>query len=387
MLASTLGVRLLLWIGDTIPLPPRPALMDALTRVQVTNDADSGDGFQLTFSLGRQNPLDWDLLDGSLTPMKRVVIAVDLGIVPEVLIDGIITQHNLTPSNDPGRSTLTVTGTNLSVMLDLEEKNRPYKNQPDFVIVGSVVGSYPQYGFLPAVMPSTDVPIELQTIPRQYETDLGLVRRLAERNGFVFYIEPVTFGVNKSYWGPVIRAGLPQPALTMNMGASTNVTSMSFANDALAPVTASGAIVEPTTKIEIPIPALPPLRIPPLALVPAPAHRKTILRESANENPARAALASVSAATSSPEAVSGQGQLESVRYGKVLRARGLVGVRGAGFSYDGFYYVKGVTHQITKGTYTQSFRLSARRDRVAQPGAADMSPGRNFFGKFRGIGH
>ena len=38
--------------------------MDALTRVQVTNDADSGDGFQLTFTLGRKNPLDWDLLDG-----------------------------------------------------------------------------------------------------------------------------------------------------------------------------------------------------------------------------------------------------------------------------------------------------------------------------------
>ena len=54
--ASTLGVRLLLWIGDTVPMPPRPALMDALTRVQVTNDADSGDGFQLTFSARPQEP-------------------------------------------------------------------------------------------------------------------------------------------------------------------------------------------------------------------------------------------------------------------------------------------------------------------------------------------
>jgi len=284
-----------------------------------------------------------------------------------VLIDGVITQHNVTPSNDPGRSTLTVTGTNLSVMLDLEEKNRPYKNQPDFIIVGSVLGSYPQFGFVPMIAPSSDVPIELQTIPRQYETDLGLVRRLAQRNGFVFYIEPMTFGLNKFYWGPVIRAGLPQPALTMNMGASTNVTSMSFTNDALAPVAASGSMVEQTTQIEIPIPAMPPIRIPPLALVPAPAHRKTILREAANQSSGRAALAAVSAATSAPEAVSGQGQLESVRYGKVLRARGLVGVRGAGFSYDGLYYVKGVTHQITKGTYTQSFRLT--RD-----GTGSLSP-------------
>jgi hypothetical protein len=33
-------------------------------------------------------------------------------------------------------------------------------------------------------------------------------------------------------------------------------------------------------------------------------------------------------------------------------------VRGSGFSYDGLYYVKSVTHQIARGSYTQSFRLS-----------------------------
>ena len=29
---------------------------------------------------------------------------------------------------------------------------------------------------------------------------------MAERNGFVFYIEPLTFGVNTAYWGPENRA-------------------------------------------------------------------------------------------------------------------------------------------------------------------------------------
>jgi len=69
-------------------------------------------------------------------------------------------------------------------------------------------------------------------------------------------------------------------------------------------------------------------------------------------------LSSGSEATRAPEAVSGQGQLDTVRYGSVLRARRLVGVRGSGFSYNGLFYVKSVTHEITKGSYTQSFRLS-----------------------------
>ena len=36
----------------------------------------------------------------------------------------------------------------------------------------------------------------------------------------------------------------------------------------------------------------------------------------------------------------------------------LVGLRGAGYTYDGFYYVKSVTHSITRGEYKQNFSLT-----------------------------
>jgi hypothetical protein len=42
----------------------------------------------------------------------------------------------------------------------------------------------------------------------------------------------------------------------------------------------------------------------------------------------------------------------------VLRARELVGVRGAGITYDGLYYVKSVTHNLQRGSYTQNFTLA-----------------------------
>jgi phage protein D len=56
--------------------------------------------------------------------------------------------------------------------------------------------------------------------------------------------------------------------------------------------------------------------------------------------------------------VTGQGTVQTARYGGVLRARSLVGVRGAGLDYDGFYYVRSVTHNITRSSYSQSFGLS-----------------------------
>jgi hypothetical protein len=53
-----------------------------------------------------------------------------------------------------------------------------------------------------------------------------------------------------------------------------------------------------------------------------------------------------------------QGELDALQYGGVLKPRGIVGVRGAGFTHDGFYYVKSVNHSISKGQYKQRFSLS-----------------------------
>jgi len=358
MLSSFLGLRLVLWAGPTVPIPPPPGTLDALQSVEVTNDGNGEDGFQITFAL-KKGLLDYEMLSaGTFDPFRRVWIGAVMGVVPELLIDGIVTHHQIAPSGEPGQSTLTVTGRSVSVMMDLEEKNAKFENQPDFLIATRIIAEYAQYGLIPDVRPTTDIPIMLDRIPRQAETDLGFLRRMAERNGFVFYIEPVTFGVNRAYFGPPSRIGLPQPALTMNMGHDTNLTSLRFNNDAMAPVGTRGSFVEPFTKMAIPIPALPSLRIPPLSSSPASARRTALVRDSANRSPAQAALAGLSRSESAPDPVEGTGEVDAVRYGSVLRARRLVGVRGAGVGYDGFYYVKRVTHRIEIGRYTQQFTLS-----------------------------
>jgi hypothetical protein len=359
MLTSTLGVRLILMLGKTVPLPASYDVMTSLQRVEVTNDAQNGDGFQITFALSKSQPAEYTLLQsGDLDPSTRVIIAVLLGVIPQVLIDGIITHHQHAPNNDPGQSTLTVTGKDVSVMLDLEEKNESHQNQPDFVIATKIIASYAKYGLIPAVTPTTDVPIMIDRIPRQHETDFAFITRMAQRNGFVFYIEPLTFGANTAYWGPPSRAGLPQPALTLGSGMSGNLRSLHFTEDAMAPVETKGTFVEPITKTAIPIPSLPSLRIPPLAASSTPALRKAVTRDTANRNPAQAATAALAASTNAPDPVSGNGEIDTVRYGSVLRARKLVGIRGAGLKYDGNYYVRRVTHTITIGDYKQSFQVS-----------------------------
>jgi hypothetical protein len=365
MLSSLLGIRLLLCIGKTVPRPASYEVMNALTGVEVTNEVTNdveqpGDGFQLSFTIGKNKRGEYSLLQsGALDPDARVIIGVLLGVTLQPLIDGVIFNHQVSPGEQPGTSTLTVSGRDISVMLDLEEKDRPYKQQSDSTIVSDILKNYDRFGILPfQVTPTTDVPSEADRIPGQHETDLKFIHSLAQRNGFVFYIEPVTMGVNRAYWGPENRSGRRQPALTYDMGPSTNVTTLRLMNDALAPIATSGTFVEPITKTSIRIPALPSLRIPPLTSTAGSARRTERLRCTANRNPAQAATAAQAAATRASEPVTAEGELDTVRYGSVLRARRLVGVRGVGRSYNGAYFVRSVTHKIQPGVYTQTFKLS-----------------------------
>ena len=368
MFTSLLGIRLIILIGDTVPLPAPYEVTSALQQVEVTNDSSQGDGFQITFSLARSGLADYGLLqNGTVNPLKRIIIGVLLGALPEVLIDGVITHQQFNPGTQPGQATLTVTGRDLTALMDLEEKNAEFPNQPDFLIATRVLAGYAQYGLVPLPSPTTDVPIMLQHIPRQQETDLQFLKRLAERNGFVFYLEPLTLGASQAYFGPENRLGLPQPALSVNLGASTNVKSLSFTNDALALSGTSGVFVEPITKTSIPIPILPSLKVPPLAARPATPNRIRLQRDTANQSPTSAATRALASATNAPDPVTAAGELDGLRYGHALRARKLVGVRGAGLTHDGFWYVRSVTHTISRTAYAQRFQLS-------REGAGSLTP-------------
>src|SRR6266487_1006344 len=354
------GIRLQLFIGPTVPVPAPYAVMDALVSLEVTTKDQDRDGFQMTFSLGKDTLLDYSLLaSGLLNPSSRVIVMVTIGVLPQVLIDGIITTHQVVPSNEPGKSTLHVTGEDITLKLDLEEKSATYPNMPDSLIVTQILASYATLGLVPQVTPTTDVPIELDRVPTQQKTDLAHIRQLAQNNRFVCYAEPtLTPGVSTAYWGLDTRLGLPQPALTMNMGADTNVDSpINFSFNALGPAAPVVSIIEPITGLALEIP-LPSSLHPPLARSPSPSLRKTILRDTANLNPIQAALRAISTSSQTSDAVTATGEVDAVRYGRALRARQLVGVRGVGDSYDGNYYVKQVTHRIKVGEYKQSFTIT-----------------------------
>jgi hypothetical protein len=142
------------------------------------------------------------------------------------------------------------------------------------------------------------------------------------------------------------------------MDALTNVESLTFRMDNTERSLPVVFIQEQNSKapIPIPVPDITPLN-PPLGLVPPIPTNIEPVDMTSKYSPVQAALIGIAKAARSADVVTGDGSLDVLRYGRVLKARQLVGVRGAGLAYDGLYYVKSVTHKIGRGEYKQDFTL------------------------------
>ena len=359
------GIHLTLLIGPAVPIPaPRPVL-DALESVQVNSGGDRS-GFQLTFKVGKNSLLQTTLLPaGFFDPIiTRVIVIATVRGFPNVLADGVITRQEISPSDEPGKSTLTVTGEDLSLLMDLVEMPfMRFPAQPIIVRVYSILAKYAAFGIAPIAIPPIvpDVPNPLEEMPHQEGTDREYLKRLAGDCGYVFYVEPGPApGGNIAYFGPDIRIPAPQPALSVNMDAHTNVESLSFSLDGTAKKIVVMTVMDPITRrtpIPIPIPNISVLR-PPMGLRLTPPAKVEFPGYVAHLNPSDAANLAISIVLGANDAITGSGTLDVLRYGHVLRARMMVGVRGAGIAYDGLYYVNSVTHNLKRGEYKQSFNLS-----------------------------
>lgn len=363
------AVHLSLLIGPIIPLPVPTMLIDALEEVTVTSASEGVSGFQLRFKVNSKSELNTLFLiavgnNTSLgTPPLRVVLIVTLGGRPQPLFDGVLTNVEVQAGQNRQPGSITITGEDLTKVMDLIDfSGMPYPAMPIEARVALICAKYAAFGIIPLPIPSffTDVPIPIERIPAQQGTDLAYIRQLAEEVGHVFYIEPGEVPLtNIAYFGPEIKVGPPQPALNIDMDAHTNVESLNFSFDPTKGVLPVVFIQNQMTRVPIPIPIpnLNPLQ-PPLGVLSTPLANIKMMKDTAKMNPMQAISAGLAEAKKSQDSVTASGSLDVLRYGRILRPRKLVGVRGAGVAYDGLYYVSSVTSTLARGKFTQSFNLS-----------------------------
>jgi len=370
--ASQLTLSLMMGAGvDPVPR----AVMEALTEVSVRVGAGgpTPSGFELKFATSKLSQITTQLLpSGYFDPPTRVVIAATLLGATTVLMDGVITQQDVAPSDESGKSVLSIKGEDLTRMMDVIDFGAlvAYPAMPAEARVALMVAKYmPLYQIVPLVLPSilVDVPLPTETIPQQSGTDLAYINTLAERVGYTFYLQPGPVpGMSIAYWGPKLQMAIPflatPPPLAIDWDGRSNVESLQFSFDGFKKTqfVVLVKVDDIPVPLPIPVPDVTPLS-PPLGQKDPTPLKVTPLVGLSGYSPVEAAVIALAKAADSANVISGQGTLDVLRYGSILPARTVVQVQGAGITYDGEYFVSGVTHTIKPGSYKQSFTLVRNR--------------------------
>ena len=227
-----------------MPVPAPRVVLDALDSVEVTHRGGLAERLPADASSSRRsrrcNTIFLIAAGQSTsigTPPLRVIIVVTLNGTPQALIDGVMTNDEVQAGSGGSPGTLTVTGEDLTQVMDMHRLQRPAV--PGHAARGargadrapSTRCSASSRWSIPMLFP--DVPIPIDRIPAQQGTDLAYIRQLADEVGYVFYIEPgpACRARASPTWGPEIKVGVPQPALNVDMDAHTNVESLSFSFD------------------------------------------------------------------------------------------------------------------------------------------------------------
>ena len=116
----------------------------------------------------------------------RVRVVVTVGGEATPIFEGIITRYDLTPSNEAGASTLTLSCLDLTALMDfIDGTGIPNPPAPVFALVNLILAPYAAFGVVPLVVPplETFVPNPLEQITVREGTDYNYLQLLARRAG------------------------------------------------------------------------------------------------------------------------------------------------------------------------------------------------------------
>jgi hypothetical protein len=356
-------------------VPAPPPVIDAIQEVVVESAMEVASAFSIRFGLAVDQLGDYGLLAiDPFKPFLNVTIRVGTGVVPipMAVINGYVTGQRAS-WKEGGKSAHHIHGTDITGVMNLQEKVQPWPNMPDSVVAASIFGSY---AVIPEITPTPPRQVEPLGTPVQRGTDIRHLRRMARRNGFDCYVlpEPLT-GVDTGYFGPPVLVGMPQAVLNVNMGPATNVSDVSIHYDMAKPTTALSANIDTTSKA--PQPALAPVStLLPMGIEPA---QLRAIAGAAVAGAVPMVMPTDTGNVLTAEAQPGlQGVVDRSSFAVgleatggldlgVLRPGGLVALRGVGRLFNGLYQVTRNRLTISEGRFEQ--RFTARRNAVTMTGA------------------
>jgi phage protein D len=343
-------------------VPASQELLQAIQQIEVEDHASMADMLRLRVVIGvKDGCAGWSFVDDDLfSRLTNIRIGVAIGSGrAETLINAYVTETNATFANQPGSSILNVVAMDPTVLMNLEEKVKPWPNMADSDVANTIFSS-PEYKFTPIVDATQWRRQENDQTLIQRGTDIQLLQQLARRNGFEVYVETdgLTGVVQGHFHAPHLNLS-PQGVLSVNMRDATNVNSFNARFDMLRPSTAQATNLDVESR-ENQQAQIGSSRLTALGretALTAQRQRRVLPSQTGLTRTRELQAYAQAVADQSALAITADGELNTVAYSGLLRAKRPILVRGAGQQFSGTYYVERVHHILTPDSYKQNFTL------------------------------
>jgi len=342
-------------------IPADPQLLQAIQQIEVEDHADMADMLRLNVVIAVKDGCSgWSVIDDdTFSRLANIRVGVQVGSGrTETLINAYVIETSATFANQPGTSILNVVAMDPTVLMTLEEKVKPWPNMADSDVANAIFTS-PEYKFTPIIDTTTWRRQENDQTMIQRGTDIQFLQSLAKRNGFEVYVETnaLTGMVEGHFHAPRLDVP-PQGVLSVNMRDTTNVNNFNTRFDMLQPTTAQMAgldVEQSTQQAQVTAPRQTTLGRQTSAITQRP--RKILPSQTGLIKTGEMQTFAQAVVDQSAQAITANGELNTVAYGGILRAKRPILVRGAGLQFSGSYYVEQVTHIFTPDSYKQNFTL------------------------------
>ena len=343
--------------------PASAALLNAVKQIEMEDHAGMADMLRLRLAVAvKEDGSGWTLLDDALfTRLANLELSVTVGSGSAIpLTSAYVIEVDTNFSADPNTSELVVTAMDSTVLMHLDETVKTWANMKDSDVATAIFGDA-KYKFAAIVEDTQWSRHEDEHTLTQRGTDIQFLKQLANRNGYECFVELNDAGDVEGHFHPPRHDGQPQGTLTVNMGAATNVNRFRARFDMLAPAKAKAATLDPDDKSSQQGQADDASQADGMGAepsVPADRPRTVLLSELGMAQSGEVQRYAQAVVDQSSWSIIAEGEVNTVSYGGVLKAKQPVMVRGVGRTFSGRYYVERVLHTIVSdGTYIQRFTL------------------------------
>jgi hypothetical protein len=295
------------------------------------------------------------LADSRLDAGSELSILVPVEGRNECLVKGPVHGQRIHLEHGGAGSTLEVQGSDTTVVMDREARSAVWADLTDSDAVTSILQNY---GYTPDVETTSAGHYEDKHSLVQRASDLQFVRRLARRNGFLFWVTSDATGNETAHFKRPPLEGTPAAEMVINL-ASPSIRHLDIEWDVERPTSIEALQLDLNTKEDLDggVPGTPQELLGGRGLADVTGDTRSLHLTAPADDGGDLQARGEGALIEADWFIRATCETSLETLGRLVRAHSVVLVRGAGSRHSGRYFVAAVRHLIDKVAHRMEIEL------------------------------